>query len=590
MRILYKINLSVLTIIFISNIAFIIAYRNPLFILDDWRSLSHFLSTGLFDSIVCKHNSHPLYIPAIFYRASLLLFDASSMSRIVFNVIFISLNIGMLSLIISTVFRNVLGRLPIFVLCGLLAVVYSSPVNINKLVWGMAIHDHIVFFGVLVSIWGLIHLNQEERLYWPHIVILTGGVIASISFGYGGAVWGALLIGLILLRSRNIMDYGVVFIGALIFILVMMYTPNCGNGKLGIWTKDFNPINSIKFVPLLLGSFFRHLTTLGPLKTVSDIPSYIFGVLGIVSLIAFTLRAIMNKEMAKCYPIIIIAWFCVGATFLVSIGRGFESVIALKFITISLVFWVSIFCLGLYYINRGPIHFLRQRRITSAICATIFLFLVIALSSYQALQFLPRKIHQDFLSLILIAPITSEQFEYSNKKNHKNIPLFVEEGREYLKNNSADIYKEEWAGRMGTIFQPTLDISNKYSCVGELLQVASEGPFLKLGGWVRDINNEPIKYLYIIENSRVIGLAKLSPNRSRVYLHRQIKYMSRIERILFGILPKDVLLLFGMHSNWVGIVSDKRSFQNQEMEYVAERHNGSFCSVKLNNLAELPKK
>ncbi len=580
LRIYQRLLVACLALTFLFNLCFIFFYRYPVFILDEWQHLGFYMSNGLFGNLFCKYYGHPMIFPGFLYRLSLAAFDGSALSRISMNLTIIVVNILLFTKLLIQQQRNTpyvtLPKITLFLLSG---IAFTLLVNHHKLLWGMAIHDHLTIMGLLIAANGfkflLVEPNDPKALFF----LFLGGVISSLSFGYGGAVWGALLISLLLLRASNILPYVIIILGIFFFVLTMLFTPNCGTGEISsLGLVNFDILHSIQFTFMEIGNLFSKIFYL-PRRSAMPL-SFAMGAIGSGALFGISLYAFRYRLHDIIYVMLIPAWFAFGASLMTSFARTLPEAVMNKYVTISLMFWISLFALITALLMKPKQNDRYAKYIPNTSLLITLALLILSLITFdQALRYVSTQVKLDERSLMIAATRTAEERQYVyGQENYRT--LNTKKAYNFIKENSLDTFDYLWASQFNTLIQDNM-INTASQCLGAQSQAVITGPFITFRGWVRHEKGYSLKTLYITKEKEIIGIGLKSPVSNRKGFEEQNVYAPWFERTMSGILPQSALLLFGWHSNFTSVIKITNLEQLNLLTFIGELDNGTFCQVNM---------
>ena len=221
----------------------------------------------------------------------------------------------------------------------------------------MAIHDHLAHLGLIISAYGIVKYVDalDDRRSALGIMIL-GGVISSLSFNTGLAVWGSIIVALILIRAR--VNHIALFflLGIAMILLIQLVIPSCKSGAPFISTTYKNVFVLLAFIPTFVGSMFAHIWDFSD-KTLAVAITTELGGISLLYLIYISWRLRLDRQPSSVNAALIaLMWFVVCVAFLTGVGRlngrGIEVALASRFVIESVLFYTAL----LAYVTRQSLN------------------------------------------------------------------------------------------------------------------------------------------------------------------------------------------------------------------------------------------
>ena len=209
-----------------------------------------------------------------------------------------------------------------------------SPMNWENLVWPNQVH---LYLSVLFSVLALSVAVSVAKLSWQHqiqrvLLCCFLAVCATYSFGWGLAVWPALLIHGLLFRWRwqatlTVLVFGVAIIA--LYFSRINFTHHDG----GTSETLFDLISVVHFAALQLAA---PLVFDGIGYAITYIVGYVFlGVFGFVSFKIYIRRQVIDDRQIRS---LLVCLYCVGVCLLTALGRDS---LASRYMLIPILFMVA---------------------------------------------------------------------------------------------------------------------------------------------------------------------------------------------------------------------------------------------------------
>ena len=259
---------------------------------DEWRSLSFFIDNGFWNSIVSQHNGHPMVFPNLIYRFLLLTTDGNALVRSLATLVTAALDAALLGLATVRCLRanggsSKLQAISMFLATGALFLWLTAHV---KLFWGMSVHDYIVIGAGVVALMLTPRIIDADR--WNYSVlggVVLLGTVCNFSFGFGAAVWGAILVVMTLSRQRFAPMALVAATALLTTVVAHVYLPNYNSTAETLSPNiTLQPLLLVLSVSEMLGNAIIQSLAAWINPTVQS--AAIAGALGITALLYFSSR------------------------------------------------------------------------------------------------------------------------------------------------------------------------------------------------------------------------------------------------------------------------------------------------------------
>jgi len=569
--------IGVLAFSLFTCLLYIFSYHYSPLINDEWVSLDFYTRNGFIDSVLCSHNGHPLILANLLYRLQLVLFDFSPISR-VSGVVVIVLTY---SILLYKIFLLILPDLSKFWKMFILLLFASLGFwlgNSYKLMWGMAIHDHLAILGMSITMFGLALLvNEPRNTLKAYSVCFFGALVASFSFGYGIIAWPAVLLSFKCMRVSSRILF-LFFIGMLSCLVLIAYViPSChtlttGRG-LNIALPDL--INAFQFLLLLLGHPIY--------PTFSDsfaiyITKIMLGVTVLLWVIGGTGLVLIRKksEMVMHVPFLALGWFAIGAGMLITLGR--EPTIALasaaRYIPIAVCALISIVgSLFVWLLSSEMVFRVGSRRL-AMIVSGVMVCTLLASNALAMVHGMYRQVGLTEMRLGLKLAATKEEVSFVAKLLQRNKPKKVVDNIDFLRAKEADIFSSD-------IFSGKMNMEKIALCNFGHSSGSQFGPYFRVTGWARTESGDAITSITAFYNGQIVGYGLRAPLYSKKYSAADGVDGLSIRRMARYVFGSKLATVMGYHSNWVLLVADRHKKEILDVKVVGFADSGEQCLIRL---------
>lgn len=567
---------------------------NPVFFADEWVSLSFFMENGWSNSIVCKHNGHPLVLPNLLYRSFLVFSDGDPQLRAITVWMLALCNGCLLSLVArpvsslrtgsSTGTMSLEGLVPVASICA----VSVWLVMRSQLVWGMAFHDQIAAAGALLAALGVSReVAQKAGPAYSKVLIFAGGMIATTSFGWGASVWGATVVILLLARTERVWPAVWLLVGLIATALVFTQLPDCGGGRSNIPVSlnvFHNPLPLFSFPVLNLGSPFGALVP-GVLSK-KLLVSGLFGSAALLFL-AYTSWLVWKRREPRgpIAGLCSIMWTLAAATFLMALGRGDKfDLYALsqtpRYLPVSVLYWATIVALIWTHLS-GLSGCLRRRSRHFLKLALMAMSLLVLIVNFRAI-FPSQWLHAYLLGNAIQLATTGPDFDLELARRFQpNRPQAVLLGMPFIKANRYDLYKEPLLHLLGQPMESHFQILQDKICAGKFSEITKRATFntRQYSGWATGPDGSPARSLVMVQDGLIVGIGLRARPYRVGWLESELEALGNPISTLAKYIPEPFAYWMGWHAEWVGAaqLGDAHTVHPIGTVYVIQ--NGQACRL-----------
>jgi len=246
-------------------------------------------------------------------------------------------------------------------LVSIIALLYFSVAHGGNLLWTWQLAVYTAVFGMMVTVDSL----AAPELTVPRFCLsLLGGLIASLSFSCGFAVWpvGVFLILFnnthsLRLRIFLITVWCLIGLAAVFWLLADM-----GGGF--SQQLEINPLRTLIFILYFLGTPLAYFS-----REVSLLAAAV-GLGGFVYLTGWLAIRSKGRDRNLIIVAVSLAIFALVAGLLISLGRlelGFSQARSFRYILFSQFFWFSLLSLIAFYLKQKPVSKLTSKSLSMVI-------------------------------------------------------------------------------------------------------------------------------------------------------------------------------------------------------------------------------
>ncbi len=567
----------------------------PAMMSDEWRSLSFLVDNGFWHSIACRHNGHPMLFPNLVYRVLLLASDGNALVRSLATFVSAAAAAALLGLAAARCIRSAGDSSKLQAVAIILATVALSLwlTGHAKLFWGMSVHDYIVIgtgVAALLLTPRISNAGQVNYSAFGGVVLLA--TVCTFSFGFGAAVWGAVLIVMLMSRQRFAPMVLIVVAALTTTVVAHVYLPNCDSAAETLSRDiDLQPSTLVLSVCGMLGNTMMHSLTAW-IKPEIQLAA-IVGALGITALVFYSGRIYYLRMNSTYITLVGCAWFALGMVLLVCIGRSpsfvakASQILSERFLPLSVFFWASLFAVAVCYGNGR-----QQRR--SGLALPLVVFVTIAWVLISNIFLIPRIFTFRFSNQDLyISPVEikvealrlSLGFGESDKIRAINTLSFIDQQPVY--DSLARMQTEGWDlfgkfPRLATVdeYERTTKPVQRAGCRGHVkfLRAGTRGAdSMLLTGELRFDNGLPADDIVIAQGQNIIGRGFRAPiqpyaNQSTASRYENLPLAAQFARSI-----DYVVRLLGRHSRWTAVMQKIDNLRQQPVIYYARNNSGDGC-------------
>lgn len=517
--------LTALLVLLLYNLLISWQFAAAYFQRDEWEHYEHFINSGFAEFLFSRNIGHAMVFPRLFYASTLVWFEGISTPLVALG---LALNLGAATILATVLWRTRGENIPLHYVLLALALTVAwmfSLIRYPDFTWGLHLHNNIVVFSMIVAGFALWrHLEHYRDASIPGTLsspwwwlIITCGIVASLSFGTGLALWPALIVVMFVYRipvRQIVLVAGAglaVIIG--VFALPHDFSGQDANPVLPGWSLPTPPEVAIYAIELLGQAI--PLSILSAQQVSEGIPraiSIMCGLTGLALLGWCSFRIFRSQSRALHYmPGLALGWFCAGAAFSIALGRadfegGFGSGVDYRLAGWSLLFWLALVMLVAqrFLISQGQL----RVRAGFAVFATIGLVLLL-LSSIQTT---PRLLDQDHVQqrgalTLAVAP------QYRGGDLLRLHVFGAEKVRDelapVLRENKLNLFSRSWAHLSGESLREHYQIDHTANCAGTWRWIREMQAHTRLyQGWATDASNNAFNTIFLVENDTIIGVGQ----------------------------------------------------------------------------------
>ena len=571
-------------------------YHFPFLWVDEWTSFRFFVEHGLWPSIFCLHNGHPVMLTNIFYRLLLIVFDGAAEARVLVSTGFAAVSSGLLGWLSlrSVPRKHGVGKLA---LAASYLAVFTTGLWLamgHMLLWGIGLHDYLVVFGVVMAAWGIVLLLTNDAVTDKVglSLVVFGCLVATWSFGLGVALWGASALVLFLNRYPTRWTIGLLALGVLVFAGTLYFVPSCYTlERQTHQSLELHLLDIIKLIPALLGGAFVNAFKFGYTDWWLKVAQAV-GSLGLMATVYWSFRQRYREPDAATAGLLTVIWFCIGAAFLIALGRAgrfpLEHIgLAPRYTPVSVAFWTAAVGLilrrGLLLINTSS-RFATGGRLMLGIFS-IATASILLLSNYKSAHSYTYTRATMLLNgfRLVISESEVERLKMAQYFQH-NRPDDVASTVSTLEQNRWDLYRQAWSRAIGKPIHEVFEVDEERECKGQVADIPEHS--YRIGsvvrGWTRADDGRTPKLIYIVQAERIIGVGLRTVTFWRSTSDRQRQGAGLFERVLGRLLPYSLATLLGLHAEWVGIHrKDEHDDSPNDTRYFAELDSGLACKIEI---------
>lgn len=561
---------------------------------DDWTSLSFYIKNGFWGSVLCQHNRHPMVFPNLAYRLALLIFDGDALA--VTAAMVVSSSCAFMLLARLTVRRVQADSRYVQILTWLafmsLSVIAVWLVMRRNLLWGIALVDYFTLLGSACVAHGVAGLVDDQRraksgaLIW----VFSGAIFATFSFGSGAAIWGAVFVVLCIWRSSFRLIITLSLCGMMIVAASHLMLPNCYQSELGSLRISSDLANLLLLIPGLLGSLVVHGLHLDDLAWRHEL-AQLFGVLEL----AYLIQISHTQWRRKCYSpdtagLMTLAWFAVGVTVLVGMGRldryGLNTtMLTPRYLPYPVIFLAAI--LGIF-LQTNLLKMLSttppapRPAVTTVVAIAIFSVVFAITTALNArLAAYSRSVYLTHGVRFLVTESDGDRLIAAHALNsNRTQDLFI--GMDFMRENNLGVFRNNWPKRIGKSLESVATIDADTHCVGAIfMQEKSRTPTSSvISGWTRLPSGKSAEEVYVVHNGHIVGIGLKAPIYLKGRTRDQVPYAGEFDRRLLLVLPTDWATLLGINAAWAGAIRTEQGISLDSYELYAVMGNGTLCQVK----------
>ncbi len=220
-----------------------------------------------------------------------------------------------------------------------------SPVQVENWLWG---HKLDLFLNQLAVISGAYIFSNYHRNIYSYMCLLFCGIVAAFSLANGILYWIVIFLFLLIfyMRHKNRLDGIFLLLWPLFFSCVLFayfYHFFFTETHVNSMSSFFKSLKTVfSYILVYLGSPLSHYGDIVP-------HAFIFGLLGLVLFIVFSIAVFLGKTYRESRPwsfFYIIGSYALLSSVLTAASRsslGYVQAVASRYTTISLMFWLSTF-------------------------------------------------------------------------------------------------------------------------------------------------------------------------------------------------------------------------------------------------------
>lgn len=582
--------------------AFILVTAHPpALIWDEWDNWSFLVDRGLWGSIYCRHNGHPMFVPNMLYRINAFAFagDAAIRSVVTWSAAALS-GVGLAALGLRG--RGGVGSAdwPSLAVAALVCAIMTCAALGREITWGMAIHDHLPTLGAIAVAFGLVGLlrNQDRVDAASIAAIVLGAALASFSFAFGLAVWGALPLVLALATRRAMAPILVLVAGVLISLWVMKFSPTCTPE---VTLPPPKALMTMGFALSVAGAGVASL-----FFEAHDV--VIAATLGVAaSAAALWAIWIVWAERARTPALaglLLVIWYGLGAALLAGIGRanfGVEASLHGRFYPISFLVFSALGLFAYVRLAQGG------SRVFNLVGSGLIAGVAIAIVQFNAADVIPRQ-QQHALQLstihrVMLSNLASEEYVLA----HRSPMLWSAAPRvlTYLRERRWDLFYDPMYLRLGTSIAASSIVSA--ACDGEVraqsrafgagerrgmraaiaaaiergdLPVADHAPeAFYVFGWARHPDGQPANRIILTRDDVVVGFARPARHFADGFSPQRWSSATGLAK-LFGTRHPDLAIALGLGAEFAGAA--RVGAGGAQLRTYAVGTDGSLCRLSVN--------
>jgi len=572
------------------------SYHYPFFFVDEWTSFRFFVEHGFWPSVLCLHNGHPIMLTNLFYRLLLVVFDGAAEARVLVSTGLAAVSSGLLGLLaLRSIPRG--GYVDSVALTASYVAVFTLGLWLamgHMLLWGIGLHDHLVVFGVVMAAWGVVRLltNDAATNAVGLLLVVFGCLLATWSFGFGIALWGATAWVLFLNRYPARWTFTLLALGGLVFAGTLYFVPSCYTlERHSYQSLEPHLLDVVKLIPALLGGAFVNAFKLTPsdwwLKVAQTI-----GFLGLTATAYWSFRQRYRESDVSIAGLLTVMWFCIGAAFLITLGRAgrfpLENIgLAPRYTPVSVAFWTA----GLGIMVRRGLMLINKRSGFKTIARLIFgLFSVgiastLLISNYQSSKSYTYARSTMLLNGIrlVISENEVDRLKMAQYFQH-NRPNDVVSTLSALEENRWDLYRQGWTRALGKPVDEIIDIDEQRLCKGQVSDLPGRRPEIgrAMRGWTRADDGQTPKVIFVVQEERIIGVGLRTASFWNSTSDRQKQDAGIFESVMGRLLPYRLATLLGFHAEWIGARrNDEHNNSTGKVSYFAVLDSGLACKVEI---------
>lgn len=327
--------LTLLPIIF--TIFIIVNYHVDIPLGDQWVFVptikKAFDKSLTFEDLWAVHNEHRILFPKIVMIVLALSSNWNITYELVTNIILKSVTFIVLLANVKRTTR-LFNPIHLYILIPIISLTFFSFAQWVNFLWGWA---NSIFLNVFTVTLGFYFLTNPQKKWHHYFLSVFCGIVAIYSFGSGIMYWiaGLVIIKLIRFREKNKLFFlWIVFSVSTIIIYLIGY--KIPDDQPSITYVLGNPVAVFKY-------FFVYIGT--PLTSYSSTLALICGIGGCLLagflIYVFLLNKVYTRILSNT-PFFAFILYVVLSAALTAVARGGYSGLNSNYVTISLLFWISI--------------------------------------------------------------------------------------------------------------------------------------------------------------------------------------------------------------------------------------------------------
>ena len=422
------------------------------FYADDWRNLNTIFSSASFlGKIFYPHNGHLSFLQNLIFSLNLWITKGSTFALALFNLLITITSAFTIYKVAHLQFRTQHEHVKAKIYATLCAAPIFWIYNSVSIYWSV---PHLVLLGAILVAYSLSSILKRNN----NILFLSGLFISVFSHGSGLVVlfFPCLKHLITKLNLRLFLKNTLwAFAGVLIYELF-------GNNSIRA-SLDLNIINALISAPLFLGAPLGIMQLVLTSSSNYFFSSLFIGIVGVIIYFFFLIRVFkeyrQNREDPFGLFFILIGLFSVMNGILIYIVRSegnLDILLKGQYFSLSLLFWISLFSLGLRnLIQIGP-NILRD-------IIVAFVFLILFLINTSRIDLRLPLYNQNIMGTldIIVSPDKSGNERFLVQPNSKDNSLreLVMQTNESLKFKKLGIYEQNWPNNLGKVLT---DVHNIY--------------------------------------------------------------------------------------------------------------------------------